>query len=252
MRKRYLPLAAALLLSLSGCGSSTAPAQETATASTTAAETTAAETTTVAAVTETTTEAAQEETISEGFVRVSEGEEYVTLFAEPDTGSTKLARLYRNEPVAIYALEGSWYRVDFDGLTGYLDGDAVAFTKQTEPVTTTTAQTEPPTDPPTDPPTEPEPEPEPRYTVTFDVYDIASANNVYSGAHEILVVDEIYSDNGTPSVDGTEIYGELAATKIIVTDCTAGSVNISGTFAVVQVDGTVSGYYPFTYSGYAG
>ena len=71
-----------------------------------------------------------ESVISSGFVNAGE-QEYASLYQEPDTSSTVIARTYTGDAIDILELQGTWYHVRFGELTGYLNVTDVAFEQPT-------------------------------------------------------------------------------------------------------------------------
>ncbi len=90
------------------------------------------------------------------------------------------------------------------------------------------------------------------YTVSFRVYDLANQLGIQTAAHEILVVNSVHADNGTATVEGTSMWGTVAAETIKVTGCTEGSVTISGTIMTLAQDASQQGPFSFQATGYAG
>ena len=121
MKSRYMPVIVALLLCVSGCGqlANEQPAP--------ASPALPAETAAPAAV-EPVTEASPAEPISSGYI-ISGTDEYVSLYQQPDSSSTALARLYTGDFIAIYALQGQWYQVKLGDISGYISVDNVSFSK---------------------------------------------------------------------------------------------------------------------------
>ena len=113
MKKNVLMLFLLSALVLTGCGMNRnelapqAPAQEAAQE--------AVQTTEPAAV-------------SNGFVNAG-SEEYAPVYQTPDESSTAIARGFTGDAVEIYGLQGQWYQVKLDGLSGYMKAEQVSFTK---------------------------------------------------------------------------------------------------------------------------
>ena len=121
MKSRYMPVIVALLLCVSGCGQ--LANEQPAPASTALPAETAAP-----AAVEPVTEASPAEPISSGYI-ISGADEYVSLYQQPDSSSTALARLYTGDFIAIYALQGQWYQVKLGDISGYISVDNVSFSK---------------------------------------------------------------------------------------------------------------------------
>lgn len=90
------------------------------------------------------------------------------------------------------------------------------------------------------------------YSTSFSVYDIANSVGLYTGAHEILVIKNVSSNNGTATVSGISMWGTISADTINVTGCTKGTVVITGTISTLAQDTSSQGDFYFTMTGYAG
>ena len=72
-----------------------------------------------------------ESVISSGYVDAG-GQDFAALYQEPDTAATVLARTYTGDALSILELQGTWYRVRFGELTGYMEVTNVTFEQPTE------------------------------------------------------------------------------------------------------------------------
>lgn len=70
--------------------------------------------------------------ISEAYVRAPEDSGTVTLYARPDTESAAVAELHANDPLKIYQLRDGWVYASCCEKHGYLQGDALRFTPETD------------------------------------------------------------------------------------------------------------------------
>ncbi len=167
--------------------------------------------------------------IAQIYANPSEGEEYISLYTEPDAESTPLARLYLNDMLGVYSLENDWYYVQFDSLEGYVPANVISMT---EIVPVTEAPTEAPTPEPVpvpvpepipepEPVPEPEPIPEPEpvqtYTVVFYADELMSCAAVQmNGAHvAIAQIDDIQQSIESPaSSSGGHYQTSVGAERI--------------------------------------
>ena len=90
----------------------------------------------------------------------------VRLRSGASLSSGVITYLYKTDSVQALALEGEWYKVDYNGRVGYVFGKYVKLLPQeaqpapaTEPAPSTTPEPEPSTTPEPEPSTTPEPEP---------------------------------------------------------------------------------------------
>lgn len=120
--KRYTLLASLLLAAtLFGCGvpqhEALAPAQD--------------------AATEAPTTTAPAASISSGFVDPGT-EDHATIYQSPDATSSAVARAYLGDAIEIFAMQGQWYQIKLEDISGYIKVDQVTFSKP-EPTQETTA-----------------------------------------------------------------------------------------------------------------
>lgn len=71
---------------------------------------------------------AEQAPVSSGFVNAGNAD-YAPVYQMPDETSTAVARGFTGDPVEVYALQGQWYQVKLDGLSGYMKAEQVTFTK---------------------------------------------------------------------------------------------------------------------------
>ncbi len=77
------------------------------------------------------------ENMSTGYV-FTNGEEYIELISNVEDGNV-IARMYDNEPITVYSIEGEWANISYGGMMGYIKLESLSFTKH-EDVTETTEE----------------------------------------------------------------------------------------------------------------
>ena len=92
--------------------------------------------------TETSTEP-QNASISSGFVDTG-SEAYALVYQYPDATSSPVARAYTGDPVEIFALQGQWYQVKLNDISGYINAAQVSFPVPQTAGASETPETAPP------------------------------------------------------------------------------------------------------------
>ncbi|MCD7800662.1 MAG: SH3 domain-containing protein [Ruminococcus sp.] len=119
MKKNLLLVIMLSVITLSGCGTD---------------DTSNAEITPSDTVIETTTIDTQN--ISTGYI-VTNGQDYIELYNDT-TGTNVISRMYDNESVTVYFIDGEWANISYGGMVGYVSLQNLSFTKHEVEVTTTT------------------------------------------------------------------------------------------------------------------
>lgn len=77
--------------------------------------------------------------VSVGYIILSEDQKSADLVSAPDSTDV-LAKMFQDDPITVYAIEGEWASVGYGGTQGYVRLENVSFTEPVESVETTTPE----------------------------------------------------------------------------------------------------------------
>ncbi|MBR3631170.1 MAG: SH3 domain-containing protein [Oscillospiraceae bacterium] len=113
MRRKALSLYLISVLALTGCGMN---------------QTELAPQAPVESAAQSTAQTAEQAAVSNGYVNAGSAE-YALIYQMPDETSTAVARGFTGDAIEIYGLQGQWYQVKLDDISGYMKAEQVTFTK---------------------------------------------------------------------------------------------------------------------------